>query len=78
MARKDPKEISHHELIYAGVVQLKRKGPLGLATLREMAEFMNKRGMVPKPKIECLADVGIPALSRKPKAAAAESEPAQP
>lgn len=71
LANKAPKEISHHELIYNGVVQLKRKGTGGLATLREMAAFMTKRGMIPKPKIECLADKGLAPLPKKSHAAEA-------
>ena len=67
IADKRPKEISHHELIYNGKVQLKRKGEGGLATLREMSVFMNRRGMEPQPKISCVADVGLPTLPRKPK-----------
>lgn len=62
IAKKDPKVISHHELIYGGKVQLKRKMPAGLATLREMAAFMNARGMVPQPKISCRADDGVSTL----------------
>lgn len=77
MAAKKPKEISHHELIFNGKVQLKKKGDGGLSTLRDMAAFMNKRGMVPKDKVQCLADVGLSPLPRK-KATAPESEPAQP
>ena len=68
IADKRPKEISHHELIYNGQVHLKRKGEGGLATLREMSVFMNRRGMEPQPKISCVADVGLPALTRKTKA----------
>ena len=68
IADKRPKEVSHHELIYNGEVHLKRKGDGGLATLREMSVFMNRRGMEPQPKIRCVADVGLPPLPRKPKA----------
>lgn len=73
LAEKAPKVVSHHELIFGGKVEHKRKGDGGLDTLRQMAAFMNKRGMVPQPKIQCLADKGLSALSRKPKSIPAET-----
>jgi hypothetical protein len=63
IAAKTPKHISHHELLFDGRVQTKRKSPQGLKTLREMADFMNKRGMVPKSKLpDCRADEGTSVL----------------
>jgi hypothetical protein len=76
IARKAPREILRHELLYGGKVETTRKGEGGLEQLRAMAKFMNERGMTPKPKIQCLADVGLPALSRKKDAAAVEPEAA--
>lgn len=77
IAAKTPKHISHHELLFDGRVQTKRKSPQGLKTLREMAEFMNKRGMVPQSKIpQCVADTGLPVL-KKSKPAAAPEAPAE-
>ncbi len=75
IARKVPREILRHELLYGGKVEATRKGEGGLEQLRAMAKFMNERGMEPKPKIQCLADVGLPVLPRKKAAAAAEPEP---
>lgn len=68
IAAKTPKHISHHELLFDGRVQMRKKSPGGLTTLREMAAFMNKRGMVPKSKLpDCRADDGVSVLV-KPKA----------
>ena len=67
IARKAPLEIMRHELLYAGKVETSRKGPNGLEQLRAMAKFMNDRKMVPRPKIECLADKALPALPHKRK-----------
>lgn len=67
IASKAPREILRHELLYGGKVETSRKGEGGLKQLHEMAKFMNSRGMVPRKKIECLADKGIPALPHKKK-----------
>ena len=54
--KKAPLTISHHELIYGTQVQSKRKGDHGLEALREMAKFLNKKNLVPRPKVQCAAD----------------------
>ena len=53
---KKPCEVSHHELLYGDSVQSRRKGATGLETLREIARFLNSRGLVPRKKIECASD----------------------
>lgn len=58
--RKEPLEISHHELCFGGRCQLKRIGSHGLEILREMAKFMNSRDMVPRRPIEFAADAPNP------------------
>jgi hypothetical protein len=70
MAKKKPLVIKHYELLYRGRIHLKRKGEHGHKILKEMAEFMNKHAMPPREKVQCLADVGLPAF---PKAAAFKS-----
>ena len=56
LAANAPKVISHHELLYGGRVQKKTSGIAGLEGLREMAGFLNRKRMVPRPAVECLAD----------------------
>lgn len=58
--RKEPLEISHHELCFGGRCQLKKIGSHGLEILREMAKFMNSRCMKPRRPIECAADAPNP------------------
>jgi hypothetical protein len=64
MAKKKPLVIKHYELLFRGKIHLKRKGEHGLRILKEMAAHMNLHGMVPREKVECLADVGLPAMKR--------------
>lgn len=56
ISRKDPKIISHHELLYGGRVISKMRGENGLDKLRIIAKFSNKAKLVPRAAIECLAD----------------------
>lgn len=56
IALKCPKIISHHELLYGGVVMSKMTGDNGLEKLRIIAKFSNKQKLLPRPAIECLAD----------------------
>ena len=53
---KKPSEVSHHELLFGDSVQSRLKGETGLETLREIARFLNSRGLAPRKKIECAAD----------------------
>jgi len=55
-AANKPKCISHHELLYGGIVQKKTSGIAGLEGLRDMAGFLNRKRMAPRPAVECLAD----------------------
>lgn len=75
MAKKKPLELKHYELLFRGKVHLKRKGEHGLRILKEMADHMNKHGMVPREKVECVADIGLPTLPKKKPAAEAEAAP---
>lgn len=57
IALKTPKIISHHELLYGGVVISKMTGPAGLEKLQIIAKFSNKQGLVPRRNaVECAAD----------------------
>jgi hypothetical protein len=56
IARKDPKIISHHELLYGGKVITRRTGQAGLDALHVLAKHSNKHNLIPRPAIECLAD----------------------
>jgi hypothetical protein len=56
IARKDPKVISHHELLYGGKVVSKMTGPNGLEKLQLIAKFSNRQSLIPRKAIECLAD----------------------
>jgi len=51
-----PKFVSHHELLYGGRVQKKTAGVAGMDGLREMASFLNRKHMAPRPAVQCLAD----------------------
>jgi hypothetical protein len=53
---KAPLRISHHELLYGTTVQTRRKGNQGLEALRDMAKFLNKKQLIPRPRIQCAAD----------------------
>lgn len=57
---KKPREVSHHELLYGNHVESRRKGETGLETLREIARFLNSRGLRPRARIECAADAPSP------------------
>jgi len=48
--------LKHYELRFQGKSHKKCGGGYGRITLQDMADFMNRRGMVPRKKIECLAD----------------------
>lgn len=57
IALKTPKIISHHELLYGGVVISKMTGPNGLDKLQIIAKFSNKQNLVPRrTAVECAAD----------------------
>ena len=71
MAKKKPLVLKHYELLFRGKVHLKRKGEHGHIILKEMAAHMNKHGMQPREKVQCVADVGLPPLSKR------HSEPAE-
>ena len=56
IANRQPKEISHHELLFGGKVISKMTGENGLEKLRLIAKFSNKQSLIPRPAIQCLAD----------------------
>lgn len=56
-----PKELKHYVLIYAGTAEKKATGERDVERLREMARFCNKRGLVPREPVQCLADTNLPA-----------------
>lgn len=56
IARKEPKIISHHELLYGGKVISKATGENGLERFQTIAKFSNKQNLIPRPAIQCLAD----------------------
>lgn len=56
IARRDPKVISHHELLFGGKVISRMTGPNGLDKLHVIAKFSNRQQLIPRKAIECLAD----------------------
>lgn len=58
--RGEAPEISHHELLFGHYCQMKKRGESGLESLREMARFLNKRNLQPRPQIQCAADAPSP------------------
>lgn len=78
----EAKIVKHYALLYGGSVQKKATFERDVERLREMAAFCNKRGLVPRPAVQCLADTNIPPLKKskaKPQAPAeAETSTAQP
>lgn len=56
IAKKRPKIISHHELLFGGKVISKMTGDGGLEKLHTIAKFSNRQNLVPRPAIQCLAD----------------------
>lgn len=56
IARKEPKEITHHELLYGGKVISKMTGEAGLEKLRFLAKHSNRHKLIPRPAVECPAD----------------------
>jgi hypothetical protein len=59
-AAKQKPVISHYELVFGNHVESKRKGESGYESLMEIAKFLNKRKMIPRPKIQCAADAQNP------------------
>lgn len=59
-AAKAPLIVSHYELLYGTHIEARRKGEAGQESLREMARFLNRRTLVPRPKIQCAADAPNP------------------
>ena len=70
-----PKELKHYALVYGGVVQKKSTGERDTERLREMARFLNKKNLAPRPAVQCLADTNIPPLKRPKAKAQAPAEP---
>jgi hypothetical protein len=62
-----PRELKFYALVYGGITQKKAIGESQVQRLREMASFCNKRGLAPRPAVQCLADTNIPPLPRKAK-----------
>lgn len=56
IAADKPKYVSHHELLYGVRVQKRTASVAGLEGLREMAAFLNRKRMAPRPAVQCLAD----------------------
>lgn len=71
-----PKELKDYALLYGGVVQKKATGERDVERMREMASFCNKRSLVPRPAVQCLADTNIaPLPKRRDKSPSLEMEP---
>lgn len=62
-----PKELKHYALIYGGVVQKKSTGERDTDRLRQMASFLNRKKLAPRPAVQCLADTNVPPLPKRPK-----------
>ncbi len=60
-----PKEIKHHALMFGPDLQKKAHSERETESLREMARFLNRRKLSPRPRVQCLADTNIPPLPRK-------------
>lgn len=54
-----------HRLYWGGVKQARGKTPADLRRFREIADFCNRRGLSPKPKVACKADETLPAPKHK-------------
>lgn len=62
-----PQVLKYYALKYAGVIQKKATFERDVERLREMASFCNKRGLAPRPALQCLADRNIAPLPKKMK-----------
>lgn len=65
-----------HRLLYGPHRQALGRTPGDLKRFREIADFCNRRGMVPKPKVLCKADLNLPVPKHKPAAETPEPAPA--
>jgi hypothetical protein len=54
-----------HRLFWGGVKQARGTTPADLRRFRELADFCNKRGLVPRPKVLCKADESLPVPKHK-------------
>lgn len=70
-----PKELKHYALMFGGEIHKKAVTERETEGLREMARFLNRRKLSPRPRVQCLADTNIPPLPRKPKSRSANPEP---
>ena len=62
-----PKEVNFYALLFAGKIEKKAHHEREVETMREMAKFLNRRKLDPRPRVQCLADTNIPPLPRKAK-----------
>lgn len=64
-----------HRLLYGNVRQSLGRTPADLRRFRDLADFCNKRGLAPRPKVLCKADENLPVP--KHKTAVETVEPAE-
>jgi hypothetical protein len=54
-----------HRLLYGTKRQALGRTPADLRRFRELADFCNKRGLAPRPKVLCKADESLPVPKHK-------------
>jgi len=62
-----PKELKFYALMFAGNIEKKSTSEREVESMRDMAKFLNRRKLEPRPRIQCRADTNIPPLPRKEK-----------
>jgi hypothetical protein len=65
--------VYQHRLLYGTKRQASGKTPADLRRFRDLADFCNKRGLAPRPKVLCKADESLPVPKHKAAAETAAS-----
>ena len=60
-----PKTLKFHALMFGGQVQKKATFEREVEGLRDMAKFLNRRKLEPRPRVQCLADTNIAPIPKK-------------
>jgi hypothetical protein len=65
IASGKPKQLKFYALMFGGEIQKKVSTERETESLRDMAKFLNRRNLAPRPRIQCIADTNIPPLPKK-------------
>ncbi len=60
-----PKKLKFYALMFGGQIQKKVSTERETESLRDMAKFLTRRNLAPRPRVQCLANTNIPPLPKK-------------